>query len=97
MKKLSPELFKELANDIMIEISDEEASFIYKTELKIINDFEKVKLINTENIEPMEYPYDIVNTYMREDDDIFEIEKEQAIKNFPETDGTYLIVNKVVK
>jgi aspartyl-tRNA(Asn)/glutamyl-tRNA(Gln) amidotransferase subunit C len=97
MIKVTKELIKELANDIMIEITDEEADKIFKIENKIINDFTKLTHINVEGVDPMHYPVDVVNTYLRDDSDATTITKEAMMLNAPNKDKDYVLIKKAVK
>ncbi|KAJ3625348.1 hypothetical protein Zmor_004315 [Zophobas morio] len=97
MIKVTKELIKELAEDIMLEISDEEAEKVYQTEEKIRNEFLKVTNMNVDGIDPMHYPFDVVNTHLREDENPVTITKEQMMINAPSKDKDYVLIKKVVK
>lgn len=95
--KMTKELINELAKDIMIKLTDEEIQQILETENTIVQRFEEVKKINTDNVEPLHYPFDVENSYLREDDDSSKISQEIILKNAPSTDGDYITITKVVK
>jgi aspartyl-tRNA(Asn)/glutamyl-tRNA(Gln) amidotransferase subunit C len=97
MLKVTKELIKELAEDIMIEISDEQAEKVFQTENKIVDEFLKVTKINVEGVAPMHYPFDVINNYLRDDEDEITISKEELMINAPKKDKDYVLIKKVVK
>ncbi|AHI53520.1 glutamyl-tRNA(Gln) amidotransferase subunit C [Spiroplasma sabaudiense Ar-1343] len=97
MKKISPNLVKELANDIMLDISDDEALDIYNTESSLKKKFAKVLKINTDNVEPMYYPFETNFIGMREDEVMSTNNQKEVLANAPSTEGDFITIVKVVK
>lgn len=97
IKKLTKELVKELADDIMINLNDKEIDKIISTDKKLLDMFEEIKKIDTKNVEQMHFPFDNVNTYLREDDDQQILEQKKVLDNAPAIDGDYIKIVKVVK
>ncbi|QEH61361.1 glutamyl-tRNA(Gln) amidotransferase subunit C [Spiroplasma chinense] len=95
--KINKELVLELADDIMLELTDEEANEILKVENDILNKFEKVFSINTDNVQESYYCFDDFNTYLREDNDSRKITKEEMLRNAPKSEDGYVVIEKVVK
>ncbi|WP_338972551.1 Asp-tRNA(Asn)/Glu-tRNA(Gln) amidotransferase subunit GatC [Spiroplasma endosymbiont of Panorpa germanica] len=96
-KKISPELIQELGRDIMIEVSEKEAQEIFETEQILRKKFEKVTRINTDNIEPMYYPFEVNEIGMRSDEFVEINDQTQVLNNAPSTDGDFITIAKVVK
>ncbi|AXK50794.1 Asp-tRNA(Asn)/Glu-tRNA(Gln) amidotransferase subunit GatC [Spiroplasma alleghenense] len=96
-KIISPELIQELANDIMLKIDDKEAVEIFNTEQSLRKKFEKVVKINTDNVEPMYYPFEINEVGLREDEVMWTNDQKEVLKNAPSTEGDYITIVKVVK
>lgn len=93
---MTTEDVKYIAQLAKLKFKDEELeSFTHKFN-DILSYVEKLKELNTDDVEPMEYPIDNINVF-REDVNIDSIETEEALKNAPQTDGTYFIVPKVIK
>jgi len=97
MKILSTHYVKELANDIMLELTSEEIKEIKQTEGSIRKQFLKVLTIDTEQVEPMFYPSDEIHTYLRPDDEFHTNDEVAVLANAPTVEGDYITVVKVVK
>lgn len=97
MKKISKELVQELANGIMIELTNDEAELIVETEKHILERLDKIRLIDTENVKPLHYAYEGSNTFLKEDEDFEVISKESVLKNAPSSEGDFITIKKVVK
>ncbi|AHI52470.1 Asp-tRNA(Asn)/Glu-tRNA(Gln) amidotransferase subunit GatC [Spiroplasma culicicola] len=95
--KINKEFILELAEDVMLELTDEEAEEITSFENDILEKFEKVFAINTDNVRESHYPFDYNNTYLREDDEIRTIDREMLLKNAPKHEEGYVVIEKVVK
>ena len=97
MIKVTKELIKELADDIMIDLTEEEIDKVLSTEQNMMQEFLKVTTMNVEGVSPMHYPFDITNTYLREDEDSFKITKEDLMRNASSKNEDYVLIKKVVK
>ncbi|AOG60075.1 glutamyl-tRNA(Gln) amidotransferase subunit C [Spiroplasma helicoides] len=95
--KIDKKLIKELADDIMLEISDEEADAFLKTEKELLAKFEKVLVINVDNVEPSFYCFDHLNNFLRDDNKKEVISKQELLNNAPKSKDGYVIIEKVVK
>lgn len=89
--------FKKLANQLMFDLSDDEA-------LDIQNEFETLQeqlhlleSIDTEGVEPMVYPFEDETVYLREDEVTHVISQEDAIVNAKNATEGHFRVPKVVK
>lgn len=96
-KKLSKEYIESLADDIMLNLTEQEVEEIQNTEESVRRKFMKVITIDTQNVEPMYYPFDNAHTYLREDDDMSVNKQEEVLANAPSVEGDYITVVKVVK
>lgn len=93
---MTTEDVKYIAQLAKLKFKEEELeSFTHKFN-EILSYVEKLNELNTDEIEPMEYPIDNVNVF-REDINMGSIDTYEALKNAPDTDGTYFIVPKVIK
>ena len=57
---------------------------------------DKLNELNTEGVEPLLHMTDAINV-LREDEVKGSISREEALKNAPDTDGTFFRVPKVIK
>lgn len=62
---------------------------------RILGFIDKLNELDTENVEPLIYMNDEVNSF-RDDEDKIEITKDQALKNAPDKDSDYFRVPKVL-
>jgi aspartyl-tRNA(Asn)/glutamyl-tRNA(Gln) amidotransferase subunit C len=87
----------ELADDIMLELSESEIQVILATDKSLKEKFEKVTSINAQNVEPLFYPFENAHTFLREDEEINTVKQADVLANAPSTDGEYITIVKVVK
>ena len=52
---------------------------------------------NTENVEPMSFPFEDYHTYLREDNEIIESSREDILKNAAVVVDGQIKINKVVE
>ena len=97
MEEYSKEYFKKLANQIMFDLSDEEVSELQEDFKTLTKQMELLDKIDTENVEPMVYPFEEATSYMREDVVTNQITQEEALLNAPKKQDGQIVVPKVVK
>ncbi|WP_338985302.1 Asp-tRNA(Asn)/Glu-tRNA(Gln) amidotransferase subunit GatC [Spiroplasma endosymbiont of Diplazon laetatorius] len=95
--KINLELLKELQEDAMLNLTEEELKNILKYENDILHKFEKVLSINTDGVEELHYPFDIHNTHLREDGEVKVLAQEDVLRNAPSVEGDFVTITKVVK
>ncbi|AUB31174.1 Asp-tRNA(Asn)/Glu-tRNA(Gln) amidotransferase subunit GatC [Spiroplasma floricola] len=95
--KINLELLEELQEDAMLTLSKKELESILKYENDLLKKFEKVLSVDTNNVEELHYPFDILQTHLREDDKISVLPQSEILKNAPTIDGDFLTITKVVK
>lgn len=97
MEKFNKEMLKKLANQVMLDLSDqeyEELALEFETYLKQLDLLEKV---NTDDVEEMVYPFEAPTQFIRNDEDVHVIDQKDALRNVPKVHGSYVAVPKVVK
>ena len=97
MEKFSKEMLKKLANQVMFDLSDQECEELqedFETYLKQLDLLDK---IDTENVEEMVYPFETPTSYIRDDEKVYAITQDDAMKNVPQASENYIVVPKVVK
>ncbi|MFW5781551.1 MAG: Asp-tRNA(Asn)/Glu-tRNA(Gln) amidotransferase subunit GatC [Bacteroidota bacterium] len=94
--KIDDKLIDRLSSLARLEFKDKERENIRNDLEKIFNFVEKLKEVDTNNVEPLIFMSDEFNVLR---DDIVEqtITREEALKNAPDTDGEHFRVPKVIK
>jgi len=98
MKKITKESLNEAANRLMLELTDEELDILMNELSIIIKKMEEVgRLPGIEESEPMTFPFDVTNSFLREDDEVSELNKEDVLKNAKDVQDGQVKLPKVVK
>lgn len=95
---LSKEKIKQLANQLMFDLSDQEIEEIQKEFSTLIDQMKLLNDIDTQNVEPMVYPFEEPTTLMRSDDDDepYHLSLKDVLMNAPDAQDDYFVVPKVV-
>lgn len=94
--EITDKKINEIANLAKLEFSENEKIKIKNDLEKIVDFFDKLSEVNTDNVEPLIYMSDFKNN-LREDIVKQEISKEEALKNAPDKDSDYFKVPKFIK
>ena len=94
---MNKEKIKELALDIMFDVSDEEAKDIENEFVTLDKMLEFFDSIDTSNIEEMVYPFDDPTSYLRDDETSNTITQNDAMSNVTKVKQGHVVVPKVVK
>ena len=96
MKRLDVQGFKDLANQLRFSLSDAEAQDIKNEFDVLISQMRLLDKINTEQVEPMVYPFDEETSFMREDvaDQVLPVQ--EVLKNAPKAKNGFFVTQKVV-
>ena len=89
--------FKQLAHQLMFELSDEEAVDIKKEFETLNKQLELLENVNTEGVEEMVYPFETPTSFLREDCVENVVSVEDALKNVHKSRARHVLVPKVVK
>ena len=98
MKEITKETLKIAARKMMFELSDEECDALMSemdiivSEMNLISDIEDV-----DNQEPMVFPFDMTNDYLREDEPTAPIDKSEALKNAKDVIDGMIGLPRVIK
>ena len=88
--------FKQLANQIRFDLSDEEALDIAFEFEVLIKQMELLDKIDTNQVKPMVYPFEEPTTFMREDVVTEVLSQEEALMNAPQAKNGFFVTKKVV-
>lgn len=97
MEKFSSEYFKKLANQLMFDVNEKEIEELKNEFETLENQLSLFNAIDTEQVEPMIFPFEGETTYMRMDIDDHMVTQEEALLNARETVNGMVLVPKVVK
>ena len=89
-------LVQNLANLARLQFNDQEKEIIKKDLQRMIHFVDKLNELNTEGVEQLLHMTDAINV-LREDEVKGSISREEALKNAPDSDGTFFKVPKVIK
>ena len=97
MKEITKEALKECASKLMFELSDEELDTLYN-EFSVI--CEQMSLIGeipgVDEASPMTFPFDVTNTFLREDEASKPLDRDEALRNAKDVVDGQIRLPKVV-
>lgn len=89
--------FRKLANQIMIDLSDDEIEVLQKEFEVTLRKMDLLDKINTDDVKEMVYPFELETHFLREDEVENVISQQEALENAPEVKDGQILVPKVVK
>lgn len=93
---ITKEQIKHVAKLSRLEFDDENIEdFTLKFE-SVINYVEKLKSVDTTGVEPTSHPHSDIKNVMREDKVEKSLDREEIMKNAPESENGYIKVDKVI-
>ena len=98
MKKVTKEVLQESANKLLINLKDKELETLLSdfdiiiSQMKLIGDIPGV-----DDVEPMTFPFDITDDYLREDISETPLDKDEVLKNAHDIVDGQIRLPKVVK
>lgn len=98
MKKVTKEVLQECANKLMFCLAEDELSTLLRDFNTIISQMELIKNIpGVDDVEPMTFPFEIEQSYLREDVAEEPLKKEDALKNAIDVVDGQIRLPKVIK
>lgn len=97
MEKFSSEYLRALASDLRFELSDAEIEELKQRFERLERQIAEFEKVDTENVEPMIYPFETPTSYLREDvvDEV--LSQEEVLANVKDARMGHVHVPKVVK
>lgn len=92
---VTPDIVRKIADLSRLDLPEEELAQVTNQLSTIFQHFEKLKKVDTQNVEPLVSPTPIVQ-FLREDDITDELGAEKAVGNAPERQGNLFKVPPVV-
>lgn len=97
MEKITKEILKKAANNLMFDMTDEEYETLMKEFEVIIQQMEIISSIEgVDEVEPMTFPFEVTNDYLREDVPETPLTREEALKNAKDVVEGQIRLPKVV-
>lgn len=97
MKEITKDLLKDCAHRLMFDMTEEQYDVLQK-EFEIV--LKQMELIGAEKdvdaYEPMTFPFDVTTTFLRDDDHVETISKEDALRNAKDIVEDQIRLPKVV-
>lgn len=93
---LTKEMLHNLADDLMFKISDEQCANLLLEFKAIEQQMTIVTEINTNNVEPLNYPLPIINSYLRNDVIQTPLTSKAVLDVAPQVDNDYIVINQVI-
>ena len=98
MKTVTKEVLKTTANKLMFDMSDEQYDNLVKEFDILIKQMNLIGEIDgVDTAEPMTFPFDVTNDYLREDVASTPVDKEEILKNSADVVDGQIRLPKVVK
>ena len=98
MKKVDKELLKVSAHKMMFDMSEEQYDALLKEFSYLLKQLEYMGDIpHIDEVEPMTFPFEVSNFYLREDEPTTPMNKEDVLKNAPDVCNGQIRLPKVVK
>ncbi|KXU52016.1 aspartyl/glutamyl-tRNA(Asn/Gln) amidotransferase, C subunit [Candidatus Stoquefichus sp. KLE1796] len=89
-------MLKQLGRKTMFDVSDEEMPALIEEYNVFMSHVQALEAIDTTDVEPLAFPYEIETTYLRDDDETYVISREDALKNAKNIQDNQIKVPKVV-
>ena len=97
MKKVTKEVLKEAANKLMFDMSDEQYDTLLEEFDIVIKQMELIsRIAGVDEAEPMTFPFDITNPFLREDIPEAPLSRDEALKNAKDVVDGKISLPKVV-
>lgn len=93
--KITKELILHIAELAHLKLREDEIKKFQKDLNQILEYVDKLNELDTENVEPLSHPLPLINV-MREDKLKSSIEREEALKNAPDSTEEFFKVPKVI-
>ncbi len=97
MEKINRSLVTELADELNFTLSEQEVQEISEEFHVLMEQIALLNEIDTQDVEPMVYPFEAPIAYYREDVVTHVLPVEKALKNTPTKKDGYVVVPKVIK
>ncbi|CCZ85781.1 glutamyl-tRNA(Gln) amidotransferase C subunit [Firmicutes bacterium CAG:631] len=98
LNKISINQLKELALNLKFDMEEKEYQTLQNEFEIILKQMEMINMdFNTENVEPMSFPFEDYHTDLREDNEIIESSREDILKNAAVVVDGQIKINKVVE
>ena len=97
MIKVDKDKLKELANDLLFDMADQEYETLLKEFDELVAQMALLeKIENVDEVEPLIYPFPVTNSTLREDEPTTPLTKEQVLANAPDSYAGQIKLPKVV-
>ena len=97
MKPINKDVLKEISLKLMFEMKEEQYDTLLKEFDLIIKQMNLIgEIKGVDDVEPMTFPFDVTNDYLREDEVEDNLSQEEALKNSKSIENGQIVLPKVV-
>lgn len=97
MIKVDKAKLKELANDLLFDMADDEYETLLKEFDELVAQMALLeKIEGVDQVKPLIYPFEVTNSFLREDEPQAPLSREQVLSNAPDTYAGQIRLPKVV-
>lgn len=97
MEKINKDVLKKVANNLMFDMTDDEYETLLNEFDILVKQFELMSEIKgLEEVEPMSFPFEVTNDYLREDEPEEPLNRDAALKNAKDVVDGQIRLPKVV-
>ena len=97
MKPINKDILKEISLKLMFEMKEEQYDTLLKEFDLIIKQMNLIgEIKGVDDVEPMTFPFDVTNDYLREDKVEDNLSQEEALKNSKSIENGQIVLPKVV-
>lgn len=97
MKPINKDVLKEISLKLMFEMKEEQYDTLLKEFDLIIKQMNLIgEIKGVDDVEPMTFPFDVTNDYLREDKVEDNLSQEEALKNSKSIENGQIVLPKVV-
>lgn len=97
MEKINKDVLKKVANNLMFDMTDDEYETLLNEFDILVKQFELMSEIKgLEEVEPMSFPFEVTNDYLREDEPEEPLDRDSALKNAKDVVDGQIRLPKVV-
>ncbi len=97
MKLVDKQLLKQLANELLFDMKEEEYDTLLKEFDTMLSQLKNINFVEFDNVEPMSFAYISDNSYLREDVPVISLTKEEVLSNAPSVQAGQIKIPKVVE
>ncbi|MDQ7982614.1 MAG: Asp-tRNA(Asn)/Glu-tRNA(Gln) amidotransferase GatCAB subunit C [Spiroplasma sp.] len=94
--KITTTDLQQFSEDLFFQLDDKQTKNLLSEFAIITKQMALVQRIDTENVLPLDFPFDITNHYLRVDEVSDTLDQKLVLTAAPKVKGDYILINRVV-